>query len=150
MALLLGDVSDGFVNDRVIWYDLMSELVDNINGYMLIDTGGVIWLSEVWLLLGGNENATINSFLRNVIGPISFIYWFLEFFLARKVAETYALGGENWSLSLSIADIAKCLANSGPKRQVRASTSDIIRSGLWITVKWYSSSSCAQIQKWEY
>ena len=42
MASLLGDVLDGFGNDGVVCYEFMSELVDNINGYVLIYTGGVI------------------------------------------------------------------------------------------------------------
>ena len=48
-----------FGDDGVVWYDFISELVANINGYMLIDTGDVIWLSAVGLLLGGNVNWTI-------------------------------------------------------------------------------------------
>ena len=42
MVSLIGDLSDGFVNNGVVWYDFMSEQVANINGYVLIDTGGVI------------------------------------------------------------------------------------------------------------
>ena len=39
---LLGDVSYGFGDDGVVWYEIISELVSKTNGYLLIDTGGVI------------------------------------------------------------------------------------------------------------
>ena len=42
MVSLLGDVSDGFVNEGVFWYDFISELVPKINGHVLIYTGSVI------------------------------------------------------------------------------------------------------------
>ena len=42
MASLLGDVSDGFVYDGVVWYDFISEIVATINGDVLIDTSGMI------------------------------------------------------------------------------------------------------------
>ena len=42
MSSLLCDVSDGFVDDGVVWYEFMYKLVSNINGYMLIDTVGLI------------------------------------------------------------------------------------------------------------
>ena len=42
MLSLFGDESDGFGNDSVFWYDCMSELVANNNGWVLTDTGGVI------------------------------------------------------------------------------------------------------------
>ena len=42
MSSLLGDVSDGFVDDGVVWYEFMYKLVSNINGYMLIDTVSLI------------------------------------------------------------------------------------------------------------
>ena len=42
MSSLFGDVSDGFVVDGVVWYEFMYKLVSNINGYMLIDTVGLI------------------------------------------------------------------------------------------------------------
>ena len=42
MVSLLGDVYDGFGDYGVVWYEFMSELVVNIDGYVLIDTYGVI------------------------------------------------------------------------------------------------------------
>ena len=42
MASLLGDLSYGFGDDGVVWYDFISELVANINWYQLIGTGDVI------------------------------------------------------------------------------------------------------------
>ena len=44
---ILGDVSDGFGDDGVFWYDFMSELVSKINGYVLVDTGGLIQVYTV-------------------------------------------------------------------------------------------------------
>ena len=40
--LLLGNESYGFGNQGLVWYDLMSELVSNINEYGLIGTDVVI------------------------------------------------------------------------------------------------------------
>ena len=57
MTSLLGDAYDGFGNGGVVWYELMSELVAKINGYVLIDTGGVILVYEVGLFLGGILNS---------------------------------------------------------------------------------------------
>ena len=59
MASLLGDLSYAFGDDGVVWYDFISELVANMNGYVLIETGDVICWSEVGLLLVGTLNATI-------------------------------------------------------------------------------------------
>ena len=59
MASLLGDLSYGFGDDGVVWYEFISELVANINGYVLIETGDVICWSEVDLLLGGTVKYTI-------------------------------------------------------------------------------------------
>ena len=42
MSSLLGDLSYGFGDDGVVWYDFISELVTNINWYVLIETGDVI------------------------------------------------------------------------------------------------------------
>ena len=42
MTSLLGNLSYGFGDDGVAWYDFIYEVVANINGYMLIDTGDVI------------------------------------------------------------------------------------------------------------
>ena len=42
MASLLGDLSYAFGDDGVVWYDFISELVANMNGYVLIDTGDLI------------------------------------------------------------------------------------------------------------
>ena len=144
MESLLGDVSDGFSGDGVLWYDFISELVASINGNVLIDTGGVIWVSAVSFLFGATLNDAINSSVRMVRGITSSIYWIFEVLLARNVAAKYALGCCNWSLSLSIAEISKYLYISGPKRWARVLTLDIIWSGLWITLKWYPSSSCNQ------
>ena len=42
MASLLGNLSYGFGNDGVVWYEFIYELVANIIWYVLIDTGDVI------------------------------------------------------------------------------------------------------------
>ena len=68
MTLILGNISDGFVDDGVVWYEFMSKLVANINGYVLIDTCGMIWVSAVGWFLGGNVIATINLSVRTGIG----------------------------------------------------------------------------------
>ena len=53
MASLLSDLY-GVLGDYVVfWYYFMSEIVDNINGYVFIDICGIIWVSTVGLLLGG-------------------------------------------------------------------------------------------------
>ena len=97
---------------------------------MFIETGCVIWFSTVCLSLCGNLNATIKLFLRNGIGLLYCIYWIFEFLLSRKVSATHALGCCNWALSLILAAIDKCLASSGPKRQVIASTTPTTRAGM--------------------
>ena len=48
MVSPIGDVSGGFEDDGVVWYEFMSELVSKINGYVFIETGGVIWVSLVF------------------------------------------------------------------------------------------------------
>ena len=128
----------------VVRYEFMYELVTNSNGYVLIDTGGVIWDYAVGLLLVGTVNSEIILFVRIVRRMLSCIYWIFEVLLARKVATTYDLGCCNWYISISIADIDKYLASSGPKWWVRASTPAITRSGIWITVNVYPSIYCAQ------
>ena len=43
MASIIGDVSDGFGDNGVVWYNFMFEPVPNIKrGGALIDTGNVI------------------------------------------------------------------------------------------------------------
>ena len=42
MASLMGDVFGGFVDDSVVWYEFISEIVSNMNLYVSIDTGCVI------------------------------------------------------------------------------------------------------------
>ena len=42
MVSLLGDLSHGFGDGGVVWYDFISELVAKISWYMLVDTGDVI------------------------------------------------------------------------------------------------------------
>ena len=60
MVSPIGDVSGGFEDDGVVWYEFMSELVSKINGYVFIETGGVIWVSLVFFLLSGIVNTAIN------------------------------------------------------------------------------------------
>ena len=59
MTSLLGNLSYGFGDDGVVWYVFFSELVANINGCVLIETGDVIWLYAVDFLLGGTVNSAI-------------------------------------------------------------------------------------------
>ena len=59
MVSLLDDLSYGFGNVSVVWYDFISELVAKMNGYVLIETGDVIWVFAVGLLLGGTVNSAI-------------------------------------------------------------------------------------------
>ena len=146
MSLLLGDVYDCFKDDGVAWHEFTYELVANIIGYVLIDTGGVIWVSVAVFFIGGTVNTIINSFARTGIGLLYYISWIFEFLLARKVAAAYAFGGCNWYIYMSIAAIDKCLAISGTKWRVRASTLSIIRSGMKIIIKLHPSSSCDQKQ----
>ena len=42
MASLMGDVFGGFVDDSVVWYEFISEIVSNMNLFVSIDTGCVI------------------------------------------------------------------------------------------------------------
>ena len=144
MTSLLGDLSYGFGHDGIVWYDFIYDLVADINGCVLIDTGDVIWLSTVGMLLGGTVNCAIRTFLRSGRGILYCIYWIFVSFSARKVAASYYLGCCIWSLSLRIKSISKWLVNSGSIMQARASTSATTRSGMWITLKWYPNSSCYQ------
>ena len=70
------------------------------------------------LFLSGTMKSTINLCVKTGRGVLSCISLIFDFFLERKVAETYALGSCNWSLYLSIATIAECLASSGPKSEL--------------------------------
>ena len=59
MLSLFGDLSYSFGDDGIVWYVFISELVTNINGYVLIETGDLISVSAVGLLLGGTVNSHI-------------------------------------------------------------------------------------------
>ena len=58
MKTILCDISDGFDDDGLVWYDCMYEPVSNINGYVFIDTVVLIWVSAGVLSLGVNVSAT--------------------------------------------------------------------------------------------
>ena len=135
MTSPLCDVSDGFGDDVVVGYDFFSEIVNTIYWYVLIYTGCVILMNEFGLSLGGTVNATINLVVRIGRGLLSCKTCFLEVLLVRKVDATYTLRCCSWYIALRIAMTDKCLARSGPNRQVRASTSAIIWYGMRITVK---------------
>ena len=98
MASILSDVSGEFGAYCVFWSEFISELVSNINGYVLVDTGDVIWVSAVVLSLVGTVNAAMNLFVRTGRGLMSCISWIFEVFLERKVTVTYTLTCCCWSL----------------------------------------------------
>ena len=81
----------------------MYELVTNINGYVSIDTGGMVCVSAVGWLIGGIVNTVIKFFLGTGIGMMPFIYCIFEVLLPISVAATYDFRHCNWSLSMRIA-----------------------------------------------
>ena len=89
MASLLGDASDGFVDNYTLWYDCAYELVATIYWSVFIETGGITLVSSVGRLLYVTVDASINLFEITRMGMVSFIYCILKVLLARKVFEAY-------------------------------------------------------------
>ena len=111
---------------------------------MLIDNCDVIWLSAVGLLPCGTVNSSINNWWGLEEGFCIVYIEVLRSFHQESLLQHIIWGLVHWSLSLSIAAMSECLAISGPILQARASTPAITRYLIWISLKWYPSSSCYQ------
>ena len=71
----------------------------------------------MFLLRVGTANDITKSFLRDIRGLLSCMYWIFEVLIERKFSAKYDSGICNWYLSLRILVIAKHLDKSGKKRQ---------------------------------
>ena len=78
MSSLLGDTSNGFVYGDNFLYDCTPELAANISGHLLIETDGLIRVSEVVMSLGGTVNSAIKKIVSTGRGLPYWISWILR------------------------------------------------------------------------